>query len=100
MQIVQSASEEYNKLCKVLIRMTECLPSIELYTDTFLDSSLVQDCVTAFYSSFLRFWTRACKFYRRHRLWNFVRVIWNDYNAEFGDLEVKMVRYRDRVEGL
>ena len=79
--------------------MAECLPRIELYTKTFLDSTLVQDCVNAFYSSVLRFWTRACKFYRRHRLWNFVRVIWNDYDVEFGELEIDMVRCRNRVEG-
>ena len=100
MQIVQNAAEEYNKLCMALIRMTECLPRIELYTDTFLDSSLVQDCVTAFYSSILRFWTRACKFYRRRRLWNSVRAVWKDYDAEFSVLEIDMVRCRNRVEGL
>lgn len=80
--------------------MTECLPRVELYTETFLHSSLVQDCVSAFYSSVLRFWARACKFYRRHRLWNFVRVVWNDYDAEFKELEVDMVRCRDCIEGL
>ena len=79
--------------------MAECLPRVELYTETFLDSSLVQDCVNAFYSSVLRFWTRACKFYRRHRLWIFVRIIWNDYDVEFRELEIDMVSCRDRVEG-
>ena len=99
MKIVQNAAEEYVKLCKTLTRMTECLPRIELYTDVFLDSTLVQDCVAAFYSSVLRFWTRACKFYRRRRLWNFIRIVWNDYDAEFGELELEMVRCQDRVEG-
>lgn len=98
-QIVRNAAEEYNKLCKALARMTECLPRVELYTDTFLDSSMVQECVSAFYCSVLRFWTRACKFYRRRRLWNLGRVVWNDYESEFGDLELDMVRCRERVEG-
>lgn len=79
--------------------MTECLPRVELYTDTFLDSSKVQECVGAFYSSVLRFWTRACKFYRRHRLWNSIRVVWNNYDAEFRQLELEMVRCRELVEG-
>lgn len=98
-QIVQNAAEEYDKLCKALTRMTECLPRVELYTGTFLDSSMVQECVNAFYCSVLRFWTRACKFYRRRRLWNLGRVVWNDYEAEFGELELDMVRCRERVEG-
>lgn len=79
--------------------MAECLPRVELYTETFLGSNLVQDCVNAFYSSVLRFWTRACKFYRRHRLWNFVQVVWKDYEIEFKELESDMFRCRDRVEG-
>lgn len=96
--IVQNAAEEYTKLCKTLYRMIECLPRVELYTETFLDSSLVQDSVEAFYSSVLRFWTRACKFYRRRRLWNFVRGVWNDYDVEFRELESDMVRCRNRIE--
>lgn len=79
--------------------MAECLPRVELYTETFLESSLVRDCVNAFYSSVLRFWTRVCKFHRRHRLWNFVRVIWNDYEVEFRELEIDMVKCQGRVEG-
>ena len=97
-QIVQNAAEEYEKLCKVLSHMAECLPRIELYTETFLESDLVQNCVNTFYCSILRFWTRACKFYRRRRLWNILRVVWNDYDAEFGDLELEMHRCRDAVE--
>ena len=98
MQIVQNAAEEYSKLCKTLTRMTECFPNVELYAEAFRDSRLIQDCVNDFYTSVLRFWTRACKFYRRHRLWNFVRVVWNDYEAEFGDLESDMVRCRNRIQ--
>ncbi|KAF6227691.1 hypothetical protein HO173_012021 [Letharia columbiana] len=96
--IVQDAAEAYEQLCKALTRMIDCLPRIELYTETFLDSSLVAHCVNAFYVSIIGFWAKACKFYRRRRLWNFLRVIWNDFNTEFSDLEFEMIRNRDRVE--
>ena len=80
--------------------MVDCLPRIELYTETFLDSELVRACVSAYYISTLRFWTRACKFYRRHKLLNFIRVIWNDSGAEFSELEISMIENRDRVESM
>ncbi|KAL9630975.1 MAG: hypothetical protein Q9164_006139 [Protoblastenia rupestris] len=72
--------------------------ALTLYTETFLDSNLIQSCVHSFYVSVLRFWTRACKFYRRSRLWNFFRAVWKDYDAEFDDLERAMVKNRDDVE--
>ena len=97
---MQDAAEEYDKLCQALSRMVDCLPQIELYTETFLDSEMVKACVSSFYIATLRFWTRACKFYRRHRLLNFVRVIWNDFDAEFSELEVNMIENRDRVESM
>ena len=97
---MQDAAEEYEKLCQALSRMVDCLPQIEIYTDTFLDSEIVRACVGAFYISTLRFWTRACKFYRRHRLLNFIRVVWNDFDAEFGELEVNMIQNRERVESM
>ena len=98
LQIVQNAAEEYEKLCKAVSRIAECLPRIELYTETFVGSKLVQDCVGNFYCSILRFWTRACKFYRRRRLWNFVRIVWKDYEAEFGDLELELSKTREGIE--
>lgn len=98
MQIIQHAVEEYERLCKALTRMIECLPRVELYSQTFMDSSLVCDCVNAFYVSVLRFWSRACKFYRRGRLWNFIRTGWKDYDTEFHMLEVEMVTNGDRIE--
>ena len=97
---MQAAAEEYDKLCHALSRMVDCLPQIELYTETFLDSEMVKASVSSFYVSTLRFWTRACKFYRRHRLLNFIRVIWNDFDVEFGELEVNMIENRDRVESM
>lgn len=78
--------------------MIDCLPRVEIYTETFLESGLVQDCVNAFYISVIRFWARACKFYRRHRLWNFLRATWNDFDTEFSDLELDLLRNRDKVE--
>ena len=97
-KLVKGAVEEYSKLCLALTQMTDCLPRIELYTEAFLNSSLIQDCVNQFYVSMLRFWTRACKFYSRHRLWNFVRVAWNDFDDEFRELQIDMNRCRDQVE--
>ena len=99
MQIVQNAAEEYTKLCKALYRMIECLPRVEIYTETFRDSKLVQDSVEVFYSSVLRFWTKACKFYRRGGLYKAVRVVWNDYDVEFRQLESDMVGCQNRIEG-
>lgn len=78
--------------------MIECLPRVELYSKTFMDSSLVCGCVNAFYVSFLQFWSRACKFYRRGRLWNFIRTGWKDYDIEFHMLEVEMVTNGDQIE--
>ena len=92
--------EEYSKLCTALSQMVECLPRIELYTETFLTSDLIRDSVNQFYVSILTFWTRACKFYSRHRLWNFVRVIWNDYEVEFSQLETEMTRSGAQVESM
>ena len=90
MKIVSAAAEQYEKLCKALLFIVDCFPRIELYSRAFADSDLFQECLSKYYVSILRFWCRACKFYRRHRLWNFLRVVWNDYEAEFGELEVNL----------
>ena len=78
----------------------ESLPKIELHTETLLDSGLVQNCVNAYCCSMLHFWTRACKCYRRHRLWNALGVVWHDYDAGFGELELEIIRCRDAVESI
>lgn len=78
--------------------MIECLPRVELYNETFMDSSLVCSCVNTFCVFVLRFWSRACKFYRRGRLWNFIRTGWNDYDTEFLMLEAEMFTNGDRIE--
>src|SRR5436190_9238036 len=89
-QLVHDAANEYERLCNALIQIVEYLPRIELYTDTFLDSEPVRECVHCFYVSVLCFWTRACKFYRRRRFWNIIRVFWNDFDFEFKELEIEM----------
>ena len=91
--------QAYEQLCKALVRMIDCLPRIEIYAEAFLESSLVADCVNAFYISAIRFWAKACKFYRRRRLWKILHLVWNDFDAEFAALEADMIRNRDRVEG-
>ena len=91
--------QAYEQLCKALIRMIDCLPRIEIYGETFLESRLVVDCVNAFYISAIRFWAKACKIYRRRRLWKILHVIRNDFDAELADLEVDVIRNQDRVEG-
>ena len=90
-------AEEHEQLCKVLLRIVDCLPRIELYTETFLESSIIQDCVDAFFVSIIRFWARACKFYCRRR-GQILKGVWNDFDAEFGELDFEMARQQERVE--
>ena len=97
-QIVQDAVDEYQKLCTALSRMNECLPWIEIYGETFVDSALVSDCVAEFYLSVIHFWTQACKFYRRRRLWKMFRSVWDNYDTEFGLLEKNMISTAKKVE--
>jgi len=97
-QIVHDHAEEYEKLLEALVLLGECLPRVELYTETFHESSLVQASVLAFYTSILRFWERAIKFYKRRKLWNFMRSAWNDYALEFKNLEDEMRRHQRDVE--
>lgn len=97
--ILQNATEEYDKICKALTRMIECLPAVELYTEAFSDSSLIQGCVIDFYCSLLRFWIKACKAYHRRHLWRFRRA-WNSFDAKFGELDNDMVRYQKLLEKL
>ena len=78
--------------------MAESVPRVELYTDTFLESSLVRDCVHDFYVSILRFWTQACKFYQRRRLWSIFSAAWGGYDAEFHILELEMDNTREQVD--
>lgn len=78
--------------------MVECLQWTEIYSETFVDSSLVSDCVAAFYVSVIRFWTQACKSYRRGRLWKKARSVWDNYDLEFGLLERDMINNGDKIK--
>lgn len=95
--LLQNATEEYDKICKILIRVIQCLSAIELYTDAFSDSALIQGCVSDFYCSLLRFWTKACKSYHQRRLWKWKKA-WSDYHSRFSELELDMIRYQERLE--
>lgn len=97
--ILQHATEEYDKICKALTRMIERLSAVEIYTQAFSDSSLIQGCVVDFYCSLLRFWIKACKAYHRRHLWKFRRA-WSSFDAKFGELDNDMVRYQELVEKL
>ena len=96
-QIVKDAVDEYEKLCTALNRMVECLPWIEIYEKTFVDSALVHGCVVDFYESAIHFWIQACKSYRRYRLWKMGRKIWEDYDTEFSLLETKMFNCEKKI---
>ena len=78
--------------------MLESFPRVEIYADVFAVSSLVQEAVHDLFVSMLYFWTKACKFYRRRVLWNFVRGIWNDYDSEFSRFEIAMTGALSRIE--
>ena len=95
--LVDASAEEHAKLCQGFAVMVNCLPRIEVYADIF-DSPLVHNSVNAFYNSMLRFWIRACKYYRGRRHWRLFRVAWNDCASKLQELEQEMTENRDRVE--
>lgn len=97
--MLRNATEEYDKICRVLTRVIQFLPAIEIYAEAFSDSGLIQGCVGDFYCSLLRFWTKACKSYHRRHLWRFQKA-WSGYDAKFGELEDDMTRYQERLEKL
>ena len=78
--------------------MIESLPRVEIYADTFPDSTLLHRSIHDVFESSLHFWMKACKFYRRHRLFNLLRSTWNNYDIEFSRLEIAMKNAVDRVE--
>ncbi|KAK0506834.1 hypothetical protein JMJ35_010747 [Cladonia borealis] len=98
LKIVQDYTEEYDKICEAFAAMVESLPRIEIYADTFPGSTLLHDSIHDIFVSSLHFWMKACKFYRRHRLFNLLRATWNDYDLEFSRLENAMKNAVDRVE--
>lgn len=98
LQIIKDVSEEYDKVCQALAMMLESFPRVEIYADVFAGSSLVQEAVHDLFISTLNFWIKACKFYRRRFLWNFMRGTWNDYDSEFSRLENAMTGALNRIE--
>lgn len=94
--IVHQSSEEYGKICKSILAVSDSFPIVELVTETFNHSELVCDHVVAFYTSVLRFWSKALKFYKRRRVFNILRA-WHDFDSEFGDLDRDMKRHGKNI---
>ena len=97
-QIIQDVSEEYDKVCRALAIILDSLPRVDIYADAFSQSNPVQQGVHDLFASVLHFWVKACKFYRRRAIWNFMRGTWNDYNSEFSLLETSITGAVDRIE--
>ncbi len=95
--IVHQSSEEYEKICKSILAVSDSFPIVELVAETFNHSELVCGQVVAFYTSILRFWSKALKFYKRRRIFNILRA-WHDFDSEFGDLERDMKRFGKNIE--
>ena len=85
-------------MCHALAVLLDSLPRVNIYADAFSQSNLVQHGVNDLFVSVLHFWVKACKFYRRKAIWNFMRSTWNDYNSEFSKLEASITRAVDRIE--
>ena len=95
--IVHKSLEEYEKICKSILAVSESFPIIELWAGTFKHSDIVCGQVVAFYTSVLGFWSKALQFYKRRRIFNILRV-WHDFDSEFGDLDRNMKRYGSMIE--
>ena len=95
--IVHQSSEEYEKICKSILAVSDSFPIIDLVTETFNSSELVYGHVADFYKSVLTFWSKALRFYKRRRIFNILRA-WHDFDSEFGDLDRDMKRYRKLIE--
>ncbi len=95
--IVHRSSEEYVKICQSILAVSDSFPIVELVTETFNHSGLVCDHAVAFYTSVLKFWSKALKFYRPRRLFNIIRT-WHDFDSEFGDLDRDLKRHGQNIE--
>ena len=95
--IVHQSSEEYEKICKSILAVSDSFAIVDLVTETFNSSELVCGHVVGFYTSVLTFWSKALKFYKRRRVFNILRA-WHDFESEFGDLDRDMKRYRKLIE--
>ena len=95
--IVHQSSEEYEKICKSILAVSDSFSIIDLVTETFNFSELVCGHVVKFYTSVLTFWSRALRFYKRRRIFNILRA-WHDFESEFGDLDRDMKRHGKLIE--
>ena len=79
-------------MCTAMATTIDSLPRLNLYPEFFDDSRLMQNCVIGLSIAILQFWRRACKFYRRRRLWTLARSSWTDYEIEVSRLGLDMNR--------
>ncbi|KAF8537821.1 hypothetical protein BDD12DRAFT_911208 [Trichophaea hybrida] len=98
LKLVHDLADEYERLLSTLVDIVQHLPHIEQYGQTFSESDLVQQSLSAAYASILLFWVKAMKFYRRRRLWNIFRTVWTNYDLEFKSLESTLLKNRETVE--
>ncbi len=73
--IVHQSAEVYEKICQSLIVVGESLPVVELIAETFVHSDLVNKYVVEYYCSILHFWRKALKYYRRRKIFIFLRDV-------------------------
>ena len=95
--IVHNSLEEYEKIGKSILAVSESFPIIELWAGTFKHSGIVCGQVVAFYTSVLGFWSKALQFYKRRRIFNIFRA-WHDFDSEFGDLDRYIKRRGSMIE--
>lgn len=95
--VVHQSAEEYEKICRSILAVSDSFPIVELVAETFNHSELVCSHVVAFYESLLKFWSKALKFYKRRRLFNIFRA-WYDFDSEFGDLDRDMKRHGNTIQ--
>lgn len=95
--LVRDYAEEHQKLLNALEMMVEFLPRTEFYAELFANSAPFQKSIHKLYTSIIRFWARAIKFYKQRRLWKVARF-WNDFDVEFGDLERKIRECQQKME--
>ena len=95
--LVHRSAEEYEKICRSILVVSESFPTVESLARTFDHSELVCSHVVAFYQSVLQFWSKAVTFYKRRRLFKFL-LPWHDFDTEFGDLASDMRRHGQSIE--
>lgn len=95
--LVRDYAEEHQKLLRALQLMAEFLPRIEVYAELLPNSASFKKSIERLYTSIIRFWERAIKFYKQRRLWKIARF-WNDFDVEFGALENEIHQCQRRIE--